>query len=138
MHNVVNHHHSAMRMWDYLNQQTRRQRDLDQHFASSHVCRNSRKWNSVRWCLVLDFFTSTMSRTKSSKSARSGLASVKRDWADSSKSSQEVLIPWEPTQRPAHALTGSEARLRAIQEALAGCRKSPSPPLVSSSTPSKR
>lgn len=77
--------------------------------------------------------TSTMSRTKSSKSARSGLASVKRDWADSPKSSQELLIPWEPTQRPAHALTGSEARLRAIQEALAGCRKSPPPPPVSSS-----
>ena len=82
-----------------------------------------------------------MSRIKSSKSARSGLASVKRDWVNSPKSSQEVLIPWEPTQRPTqptHALTGSEARLRAIQAALAGCRKSPSPPPVSSSTSSKR
>jgi len=82
-----------------------------------------------------------MSGPKTSKFARSGLASVKRNWADSPKSSQEVLIPWEPTQRPAqpiHALTGSEARLKAIQEALAGYKKPPSPSSVNSTTQSKR
>lgn len=67
-----------------------------------------------------------------SKSARSGLSTVRRDWEDRPPSSPEVFYAWEPTQRPAPAqqqmtrgtsmtggLTGAEKRLRDIQEAFA-------------------
>ena len=85
---------------------------------------------------------------KSSKQAKSGLSTIKRDFSTSSigsaapRSSQP--LDWDPSPpRPApppkKKLTGSEARLLAIQEALAGLPKQPSPaPLGPSNTQNKR
>jgi hypothetical protein len=77
-----------------------------------------------------------------SKSARSGLSSVKRDWEDHPSSSPEVLFAWEPTQRPAQPqqqrthqqtrgssttvlLTGAQKRWKDIQDAFAGMPQQP-------------
>ncbi|KAJ3515174.1 hypothetical protein NLJ89_g1922 [Agrocybe chaxingu] len=78
--------------------------------------------------------------------ARSGLGSVKRDWSSNGvlhepRSSQEIA--WPPTQAPQPAapsrkLTGSELRLKAIQEALAGYPPAVPPPLAKSSVQNKR
>lgn len=83
-----------------------------------------------------------------SKSAKSGLGSIKRDFSSSDVapgSSQEIY--WPPTQPtkpvaqapPPRKLTGSEARLKAIQDALSSMPSTmPPPPLASSSTVNKR
>ena len=81
------------------------------------------------------------------KPSRSGLSTVKRDWADRS-ASPEIFYQWEPTQRPAQArtqqiatetaLTPQQKRLKHIQEALAGRICPPPPPLAESSSQSKR
>ncbi|KAF8966322.1 PIF1-like helicase-domain-containing protein [Flammula alnicola] len=83
---------------------------------------------------------------KPSNPAKSGLGTVKRDWSSSDvaqapKSSQEIY--WPPTppvvpQAPAKKLTGSEQRLKAIQEALAGYPSSAPPPLAPSTLQNKR
>lgn len=85
-----------------------------------------------------------MSRTIS-KSSRSGLATVKRDFEEPPSSSPEVVLDWEPTQRPTAPLrptqtsrvqsqpksstAGSAERLKAIQAALLGHSKPIPPPL---------
>ncbi|KAJ2918646.1 hypothetical protein MD484_g1770, partial [Candolleomyces efflorescens] len=79
---------------------------------------------------------------KSSKPARSGLGTVKRDWSTSSMQSSQTLkssqdIPWSPTQRKpqetTRVLTGAEKRLRDIQKALEECQyNKPPAPLVDS------
>lgn len=82
--------------------------------------------------------------SKSSK-ALSGLGSIKRDWSNSdvtqpAKSSQESIY-WPPTpvaQPPVKKLTGSEARLKAIQDALSSMHESPPPPLAPSTLQNKR
>jgi len=83
--------------------------------------------------------------SKSLKSAKSGLRSVKRDWSSSDvsqpRSSQPLDWPPSPPKQPAppKALSGSEARLKAIQEALAGySAPAPPPPLVESTAQNKR
>ncbi|PPQ67870.1 hypothetical protein CVT25_010309 [Psilocybe cyanescens] len=76
--------------------------------------------------------------------SQSGLGTVKRDWSSNSvvsqptKSSQE--IPWSqsPPRAPAKKLTGSEERLRAIQEALSGYPPTVPPPLAPSKADNKR
>lgn len=84
--------------------------------------------------------------SSSSKPLRSGLGSLRRDWSQSSQqpqSSQEVAIPWEPTQKPkkeeARPLTGTEKRLRDIQRALEEIQNNkPAAPLAPSRVPNKR
>lgn len=89
--------------------------------------------------------TSSRTMHKSSKPARSGLGTVKRDWSTQSsqplKSSQE--IPWAPTppktQETTRVLTGAEKRLREIQKALEECQHNKPPaPLTNSRVPNKR
>jgi len=86
-----------------------------------------------------------MSKTTQS---RSGLGTYKRDFGPSSsfsvpKSSQE--IPWPPTPpavpaQPTRVLSGSEKRLKEMQDALAGYSKPTPPPapLTGSKTINKR
>jgi len=83
--------------------------------------------------------------SKSSKSSRSGLATLKRDFNDVKppNSSPEEPIPWEPTQRPAASsqkLTPAEIRLRAITAALQSLpsTSAPAPPLAASKVQNKR
>lgn len=83
----------------------------------------------------------------STKSAQSGLRSIKRDFSSStmaSSSSQEIY--WPPTPQPqkqpvaAPKLTGSQQRLKDIQDALSGKPPSShlSAPLVESKAVNKR
>jgi len=83
-----------------------------------------------------------MSRPK----AQSGLSSVRRDFSSAEISQPPASsqnIPWSPSppvvsSAPLKKLSGSEARLKAIQEALAGYPASAQPPLVKSVTQNKR
>ncbi|PPQ98949.1 hypothetical protein CVT24_003576 [Panaeolus cyanescens] len=71
-----------------------------------------------------------------SSKPQSGLGTVRRDWSASSvQASSSIEIPWSPTQRPStkpptpapsRPLTGSEQRLKAIQDALSGMSSSSS------------
>ena len=90
--------------------------------------------------------------SKPSKQAQSGLRIVKRDWSipsatEEPRSSQPLY--WPPTppnsvQPAARKLTGSEQRLKDIQDALAGyapvppSRSTAIPPLVESQAPNRR
>lgn len=74
---------------------------------------------------------------KPGKPAKSGLRTIMRDWSTTSLGSAPAgssqPIEWSPTPpavpvAPAKKLTGSEARLLAIQEALSGKSQQPPPP----------
>jgi hypothetical protein len=88
--------------------------------------------------LILPFLLSTMS-----KSAQSGLRSIKRDFSTSSmasSSSQEIYWPPAPQPVAAPKLTGPQQRLKDIQDALSGNPTPPkrSVPLVESKGINKR
>ena len=77
-----------------------------------------------------------------SKSAQSGLGTVKRDWSTSSasqehRSSESIYWPLTPPQPAARKLTGAEQRLKDIQDALAGYSSAP-PPCPIAMPPNKR
>lgn len=78
------------------------------------------------------------------KSAQSGLRSIKRDFSSSTIPSSSQEISWPPTPQPQRQpvavpkLTGAQQRLKDIQDALSGNPSSSKPPLVESRTANKR
>lgn len=97
------------------------------------------------WFAFSDLLNCSLFSTMSRPKPQSGLNTVRRDFSSTEvsqppKSSQSIY--WSPSPpvappAPLKKLSGSEARLKAIQEALAGYPPS-APPLVQSVTQNKR